>query len=430
MMGPCSAMSGKRSGVAKRITDLQPKAIYTHCYGHALNLAACDTIKQSKLMKDALETTHEITKLIKYSPRREGIFRKIKDNLSSSCCPGIRVLCPTRWTVKAEALSSILTNFEVLQDTWEEAVEVVKDTEAKARIRGVSTQMKTFDYLFGNVLGELILKHADNLSSTLQHTSLSAAEGQQVAHMTVETLKSIRNDQSFDLFWEKVNHTASELDISEPQLPRHRRRPRRYDDGDSSGDFADDPKLLYRKHYYEGIDHIINCIEDRFNQPGYRIYSSLETLLRKACKQEDFEPDLKVVCDFYEDDFDQSLLKTQLVILGVHFQEVGNQTPNLTIFDIKSYLLSLSPGQLSLLSQVKRLMQLLLIMPATNASSERSFSALRRVKSYLRTTMTQERLNYLMLLHVHKERTDSLDLKLLVNDFICSDHRSNIFAKF
>ena len=47
---------------------------------------------------------------------------------------------------------------------------------------------------------------------------------------------------------------------------------------------------------------IINCIEDRFNQPGYRIYSSLETLLRKACKQEDFEPDLKVVCDFYEDD--------------------------------------------------------------------------------------------------------------------------------
>ena len=39
-----SAMSGRRSGVAKRITDLQPKAIYTHCYGHALNLAACDTI--------------------------------------------------------------------------------------------------------------------------------------------------------------------------------------------------------------------------------------------------------------------------------------------------------------------------------------------------------------------------------------------------
>ena len=74
-------------------------------------------------------------------------------------------------------------------------------------------------------------------------------------------------------------------------------------------------------------------------------------------------------------------------------------------------------------------MQLILVMPATNASSERSFSALRWVKTYLRVTMKQDRLNYLMLLHVHKDKTDELDLKLLVNEFINSDHRSNIFAK-
>ena len=35
-----SSMSGERSGVAKRIMDLQQRALYTHCYGHALNLAA------------------------------------------------------------------------------------------------------------------------------------------------------------------------------------------------------------------------------------------------------------------------------------------------------------------------------------------------------------------------------------------------------
>ena len=76
-------------------------------------------------------------------------------------------------------------------------------------------------------------------------------------------------------------------------------------------------------------------------------------------------------------------------------------------------------------------MQLLLVMPATNASSERSFSALRRVKTYLRTTMTQERLNHMMVLHVHKDSTDSLDLKKAVNEFIsCSEHRTGIFAKF
>ena len=70
-------------------------------------------------------------------------------------------------------------------------------------------------------------------------------------------------------------------------------------------------------------------------------------------------------------------------------------------------------------------------MLATNATSERSFSAptaLRRVKSYLRTTM---RLNYLMLLHVHKERTDNLDHRSVLNEFFGdSEHCSGLFAKF
>jgi len=39
-----STMSGHRKGVAKSISDEQPKAIFTHCYGHALNVFAADTI--------------------------------------------------------------------------------------------------------------------------------------------------------------------------------------------------------------------------------------------------------------------------------------------------------------------------------------------------------------------------------------------------
>jgi len=70
-------------------------------------------------------------------------------------------------------------------------------------------------------------------------------------------------------------------------------------------------------------------------------------------------------------------------------------------------------------------------MPAPNASSERSFSALRRVKSYLRTTIGQSRLNYLMLLHVHKERTDNLDLRSVLNKFVGdSECRLGIFSKY
>ena len=70
-------------------------------------------------------------------------------------------------------------------------------------------------------------------------------------------------------------------------------------------------------------------------------------------------------------------------------------------------------------------------MPATNATSERSFSALRRVKSYLRSTMGEERLSSLLMLHVHKDLTDSLDLLEVANSFVSdSEHRLRIFGKF
>lgn len=68
-------------------------------------------------------------------------------------------------------------------------------------------------------------------------------------------------------------------------------------------------------------------------------------------------------------------------------------------------------------------------MPSTNAVSERSFSALRRIKTYLQSTMSQDRLNHLLVLYVHKELTDSLDLITVANDFAADpEHRLSILS--
>ena len=55
--------------------------------------------------------------------------------------------------------------------------------------------------------------------------------------------------------------------------------------------------------------------------------------------------------------------------------------------------------------------------PATNAVIERSASSVRRIKNWLRSTMSQERLNHCMLLSVHKEKTDEINLKNVANVF-------------
>ena len=82
------------------------------------------------------------------------------------------------------------------------------------------------------------------------------------------------------------------------------------------------------------------------------------------------------------------------------------------------------------ISQVIKLFKLILVLPATNASSKISFSLLRLVKSYLRATTGQGRLNHLMTLSTYKENADELNLKDVVREFIHkSDTRISLFVK-
>ena len=85
--------------------------------------------------------------------------------------------------------------------------------------------MGRFDYLYGKLLGQLVLNHVDNLSSMLQHKSMSAAEGQVITKMTVETLKSIRDDEYLDQFWECTKKKAEILEVDEPRLPQQCKLP-------------------------------------------------------------------------------------------------------------------------------------------------------------------------------------------------------------
>ena len=147
-----SSMAGCKTGVATTLLRKEPRALYTHCYGHALNLAVQESVKANCILRDTLDTVEEMTKLIKKSPKREAIFLKVKNDIACES-PGIRLLCPTRWTVRAAALTSICENYSTLRDTWNFAQQESKDSEMRARIGGVSKQMEFFNLFFGVELG-------------------------------------------------------------------------------------------------------------------------------------------------------------------------------------------------------------------------------------------------------------------------------------
>ena len=415
-----STMAGVRSGVATQIKSINGKCLYTHCYGHALNLAVGDVIKKVPLLKKTFGTSFELCKLVAKSPKRNTKLKDLRTE-SENTSKTVHTFCPTRWTVRGDSLESILENYEELMNLWEWSLEYVDDAEMSARIEGVRTVMKTYDFIFGCCLGKLILKQTDNLSRTLQNPALSAAQGQEVAKMVVDTLAKDRCEERYDLFWKSVIKIKDRLDVDEPILPRKRKivdylgMP-----GNAQNQhFHDAPKDKYKQIFFEVIDLAIACIKDRFDQKDFKIYVNIQETLIKAIQQKDWEDNVIAILNAFPGDFLENSLKTQLSLLPqVAARSKHIDVNNFTITDMITMFQQMDYAHRELLSEVVNLVKLMLVMPATNAVSERSFSALKRVKTYLRATMTDNRINHFLVLHAHKGLTDKLDIGKVADEFV------------
>ena len=286
----------------------------------------------------------------------------------------------------------------------------------KSRIIGVQSQMSSYNLFFGLHFCLAILRLTDNLSRTLQKQTLSAADGQSAASLTVQTLESMRSDEAFSLFFARVEVDRKSTGTDEATLPRKRRAPARFEVGTGVGYQHESVEELYRQQYFEAIDLAIAGIKDRFNQPGYCMYRNLEELLVHAANRKDYSRQLDEVVSFYADDLQQQLLQAQLQTFASHFASANG---SVSLRDCLSYLHEMSNEHSEFYSELCTIVRLLLVVPATNAISEQTFSTMRRIKSYLCSTMLQGKLNHLMFLNIHKDLLDGLSLKTTANEFVC-----------
>ena len=97
--------------------------------------------------------------------------------------------------------------------------------------------------------------------------------------------------------------------------------------------------------------------------------------------------------------------------------EVKQEKGGLKFKSVIEFLESLSPGACRLHSMVTQIAKLVLVMSATNSLSERACSAIRHMKNWLRSTMNQSRLNWCMILHIHTNENDKVDLTATANEF-------------
>ena len=247
------------------------------------------------------------------------------------------------------------------------------------------------------------------------------------ARILCGTLIKMRCDENFAAIYEKAELAMEQLQLKPPKLEslhRRRRTPARFEltsNPSAAHEFSTHSERI-RMQYFEALDILIKAVEERFNQPGIEQLINVEELIMLSANDNNNEALLKTVLEIYGQDFERngSRLKAQLMMLPQLIQDtklkvddVTRREATKTVSGLVVFLQSVPPASLNLFGEVLKLIKLLLVCPASAASAERSFSGLRRLKTWLRSSISQERLTHLAILHAHQLYVDEHKAEVL-----------------
>jgi hypothetical protein len=224
-------------------------------------------------------------------------------------------------------------------------------------------------------------------------------------------------DEFCSIMSDVSSSVVEESDLNPGVVPRIRRPPRRIC-GPAEVHIPQSAEELYRAMYYEVIDSALNQLKDRFNMdsPGLKTYLQLESILLSGDIND-------VLCQQYPELTGGSL--------GIQMKMFRDRYQYSNVREAQTIFQSMCPEVRMLFPEVEQLLRLLLVFPVTSCSAERSFSSLRRLKTWLRTTMLQPRLNAIAVCSVNQHLLDKINLEKLARDFACtSDIRRGIFGNW
>ena len=231
------------------------------------------------------------------------------------------------------------------------------------------------------------------------------------------SLSSKRTEDSFKSLLQHVMQKIEQLELDPLELPRIRKPPKRLT-GPAAAYQPSTIEDFYRMAYFCVLDTAIQQIDDRW-QPsagsGLESYNKLEQMFLTG--------ETNDVMNAYPE-LDCKSLPVQLEMFVQHYKPRS-------MYAAKESFRNMSADTRLLFIEVEKLLRLLLVCPATSCEAERSFSALRRIKTWLRNSMTQVRLNAAAICNVHKDRLDKMGVKSIAADFAGRNElRRGIFGHF
>lgn len=124
----------------------------------------------------------------------------------------------------------------------------------------------------------------------------------------------------------------------------------------------------------------------------------------------------------YKDDL-STLFANECVHFRSHLLSIGDKAPK-TIQDMCSFLRK--NDLIGMYPYIDVSLRMLLCTPVSNCSTERSFSCLKRIKTYLRSCTSEERLNDLAIMNIESDITANIKFDDVIHEFSTLQNRRKI----
>ena len=427
-------MSGVHRGLATRMKETSPLAIYVHCYGHLLNLALQDTMTHVEVLRNALGTVQSLYNFIEASPKRHNMFANIDVGGDSVSMSTLKSQSKTRWSCRWEAVKAvegqlprIIFVLLLLQNE--------RDAKTYSESSALLNAVCDFDFVFGISLLKVILSMTSSLSNYLQSKTMDVTTARRTGELTIQTLLDCRNEESFDELWERTQIISNEIrqaivdsrfSFKEARLPRQKKPPKRIqalvgETGCGDQQSSHTEQDYYRvSAYFSSLDMVTTELKSRFDKNDQDVLCALgDVVLNRSPDKNSY----KIVSAHYGIDVD--LLESEKKIFLKFIEE--NETKSVMSDADEDFIKVGTAADLvqtmhhydldSVLPLFWKVSRILAVIPATSCSAERSFSALLRMKTYLRSTMGQDRLNNLAIINIERAASNRV-LQLQMNEII------------
>ena len=328
----------------------------------------------------------------------------------------IKPLCPTRWLVRVKAIETLLSQYGQVMESVDDIGK--SKTNSATRCSGLLKQLTCGSNVLGLMMALDILTPLEQLNRSLQSTSATVSGMLQAIEQTLSDLRDLRTDSAFDALLNKAMKLIEELELDHIELPRARRPPARLT-GHAVSYAATTISDLFRPIYFHALDVAIQELQERFTDNGdLKIYRAMEDLLLSGVVDAGAQ---ELLCPYNEIDWSNFALQLPL------FRKQKYDTLKVAT----ELLRSMSTETRIYFSEVTKLVRLLLVCPAASVEAERSFSALRRLKTWLRSSMSQERLNDAAMCNIHQNVLDDVDVRQLLKEFVARNSvRVKLFGNF